>query len=51
VRDLPVSGGAGERVLAWDLRDDAGMRVAAGIYLLRVQVASRGWVRRVAVVL
>ena len=49
VRDLPVAAGAGERVLSWDLRDDAGIRVAAGIYLVRVQVAGRSWVRRVVV--
>ena len=50
VRDLPVAGGAGEQVMAWDLSDDAGIRVAAGIYLVRVQVAGGSWVRRVAVV-
>jgi hypothetical protein len=50
VRDLSPAGGAGERIVAWDLRDASGIRVAAGIYLVRVQVAGRSWVRRVAVV-
>jgi len=39
----------GARVISWDLHDQGGARVAAGIYLLRIAVDGRSSVRRVAV--
>jgi hypothetical protein len=41
---------AGERELAWDLRDDAGHRVAPGVYMLAARLDGRVSVRRVSVV-
>jgi hypothetical protein len=41
---------AGRGELVWDLRDDSGNSVAAGIYLLRAQLADRSWTRRLVVV-
>lgn len=40
--------GRGE--IAWDLRDDAGNRVAAGIYLVRARLGDASWSARVSVV-
>ena len=51
VRDL-YSGAmaAGERDIAWDLRDASGARVADGLYFVRLAVEGRAIARRVAVV-
>jgi hypothetical protein len=51
VRDL-YSGAmaAGERDMAWDLRDASGARVADGLYFMRLTVEGRTIARRVAVV-
>ncbi len=39
----------GEQADAWDLRDDAGAPVSAGLYFARLEFAGRSLVRRVAV--
>ena len=41
---------AGRGEIAWDLRDEAGQRVAPGLYLLHAQFLNQRFVRRVAVV-
>jgi hypothetical protein len=41
---------AGEQALAWDGRDDAGHRVANGIYVVRLECEGRAIARRLAVV-
>jgi fibronectin type III domain protein len=41
---------AGRGEIAWDLRDDAGHRVAAGIYLVRARLGTSAWSARVSVV-
>lgn len=41
---------AGRGELVWDLRDGSGSSVAAGIYLVRAQLADRSWTRRLVVV-
>ena len=41
---------AGRGEIAWDLRDDAGNRVAAGIYLVRARLGVTTWSARVSVV-
>lgn len=41
---------AGRGEIAWDLRDDAGNRVAAGIYLVRARLGDTTWSARVSVV-
>lgn len=41
---------AGRGEIAWDLRDDAGSRVAAGIYLVRARLGASVWSARVSVV-
>jgi hypothetical protein len=38
---------AGRHELTWDGRDDAGRRVAAGVYLLRLEAGSVASTRRV----
>jgi hypothetical protein len=40
--------GAGE--IDWDLRDDDGRALGAGVYLIRAQLADRNWTRRVVAV-
>ncbi len=40
---------AGEYAIGWDLRDDGGRRVPAGLYLVRLRDASGACARRVAV--
>jgi hypothetical protein len=40
---------AGDRAIAWDLRDDAGRRASAGIYFVRLAAGSNVLVRRLAV--
>jgi hypothetical protein len=40
---------AGHGEIAWDLRDDAGNRVPAGLYLVRARLGASRWTRRVAV--
>ena len=40
--------GAGE--LAWDLRNDAGSRVAPGVYMVHAKFAGQDWVRRTIVI-
>ena len=47
-----ASGGhpAGRSEIVWDLRDEGGRRVPAGIYLVRARVDDTVWSRRVAVV-
>lgn len=40
---------AGHGEVAWDLRDDAGNRVPAGLYLVRARLGVSLWTRRVAV--
>ncbi len=40
---------AGEQADAWDLRDDGGVAVRAGLYFARLEFAGRTLVRRVAV--
>lgn len=42
---------AGPRELAFDLRDDRGLRLAAGVYLVRAQLGSTAFTRRLVVVL
>lgn len=41
---------AGRGEVSWDLRDEAGHRVPAGVYLLRARLGDSLWSRRVAVV-
>lgn len=41
---------AGHGTIAWDLRDDSGIRVPAGIYLIRARLGESTWSRRVTVV-
>ena len=41
---------AGRSELVWDLRDQAGVPVAAGIYLVRARLGSETWTRRLTVV-
>lgn len=41
---------AGRREIAWDLRDEAGNRVPAGVYLVRARLDGTVWSERVAVV-
>jgi len=41
---------AGRGEIVWDLRDDAGNRVAAGIYLVRARLGDSVWSARVSVV-
>jgi len=48
-RLLDAEATAGERFIAWDLKDEAGFRVSAGIYMVRIDVEGRALVRRVAV--
>ncbi len=40
---------AGEHAVAWDLRDDTGHAVGAGLYFARMDAEGRSFVRRVAV--
>jgi hypothetical protein len=40
---------AGTRALAWDLRDDAGRAVGAGLYFARIEAEGAARVRRIAV--
>ena len=40
---------AGSSSVEWDLRDDSGRRLAAGLYLVRAQAGGREWTRRVIV--
>lgn len=42
--------GAGPRELAFDLRDDRGLRLAAGIYLVRARLGSTAFLRRLVIV-
>lgn len=46
--DGPAPAGAGR--IAWDLRDDAGVRVAPGVYLLRAGVPGHALTRKLCVV-
>jgi hypothetical protein len=48
-RLLDAKAMAGERAIAWDLNDDAGVGVSAGIYMVRIDVGGRSLLRRVAV--
>lgn len=41
---------AGTDELRWDLSDASGQRVNAGIYLLRAQLGTQTWTRRISVV-
>ena len=41
---------AGREEIAWDLRDDSGHRVPAGVYLIRARLGDSAWSGRVAVV-
>ncbi len=41
---------AGRGELDWDLRDDAGAPVAAGLYLVRARLGGPAWTRRLMVV-
>ena len=41
---------AGERVLAWDGRDDSGTRLGAGVYMLRLDTAGQSETRAVRLV-
>jgi flagellar hook assembly protein FlgD len=41
---------AGERVLAWDGRDDAGSPLSAGVYLLRLDAGGHSETRSVRLV-
>ena len=41
---------AGERVLAWDGRDDGGSPLSAGVYLLRLDAAGHSETRSVRLV-
>lgn len=42
--------GPGPRELAFDLRDDRGVRLAAGVYLVRAQLGSTAFRRRIVIV-
>jgi hypothetical protein len=44
------SRGAGSSDLVWDLRDDHGRMLHAGMYLVRAQTGATTWMRRVSVV-
>ena len=41
---------AGRSALSWDLRDDAGHAVPAGLYFLRLEALGRALTRRMAVI-
>ena len=41
---------AGPRELAFDLRDDRGLRLAAGVYLVRARLGSTAFMRRLVIV-
>ena len=41
---------AGERVLAWDGRDDNGARLGAGVYMLRLDAGGHSETRAVRLV-
>lgn len=41
---------AGREEIAWDLRDDAGNLVPAGVYLIRARLGDTTWSKRVTVV-
>jgi hypothetical protein len=41
---------AGPRELAFDLQDDRGLRLAAGVYLVRAQLGSTAFLRRLVIV-
>jgi flagellar hook capping protein FlgD len=41
---------AGREEIAWDLRDDSGRPVPAGVYLIRARLGETAWSRRVTVV-
>ena len=41
---------AGEAELVWDLRDDSGHKVGAGLYFVRAQIDASEWTRRLAIV-
>jgi len=49
VRALATAPGAGPREIVWDGRDDAGRRVAPGVYLLRMRAGDAAWSRRLVV--
>ncbi len=40
---------AGHNELGWNLRDDSGHPVGAGVYLVRARLGAAGWTRRVVV--
>jgi hypothetical protein len=41
---------AGEHTLVWDLRDDAGVPVARGLYYVRIATGGRAWSKPIAVI-
>lgn len=41
---------AGAQAVDWNLTDESGARVGAGLYLVRARLLDRSWVRRVVVV-
>lgn len=42
--------GPGTTDVVWDLRDDGGNRVEAGVYFVKANIAGETWTRRIAVV-
>ena len=40
---------AGQGEVTWDLHDDGGHAVAAGVYLVRARLGDRTWVSRLVV--
>jgi flagellar hook assembly protein FlgD len=42
--------GAGNHNVSWDLRNDNGVRVTAGLYFIRVNAAEASLVRRLVVI-
>jgi hypothetical protein len=40
---------AGRGEVAWDLRDDSGRPVGAGVYLLRARIGGVVWTRRLVI--
>ena len=46
--DGPVP--SGSRIITWDGKDDAGHRLAAGVYFLRAQSGTKTLVRKIAIV-
>jgi len=41
--------GAGRAVLSWDLSDDGGRSIAAGVYIIKARIGSLEWMKRLTI--